>query len=157
MNLKGVFTRDRQPKMAAHFLRERWSRERPAEAIPAEATSVVPASVEQPAAAPPAPVGIAEPILQALASVARRLDGKHPGMNKSVAFHLEGEGIYRLVIENGSCRAEAGDAPSDAVIHLKPEDAVRLISGDLNPMVAVMTGRVKISGDLKALAVLQGL
>lgn len=25
-NLKGVFTRDRQPKLAAHFLRERWSR-----------------------------------------------------------------------------------------------------------------------------------
>ncbi len=24
MNHKGVFTRDRQPKMAAHFLRERW-------------------------------------------------------------------------------------------------------------------------------------
>jgi len=25
MNLKGVFTRERQPKMAAHFLRERWN------------------------------------------------------------------------------------------------------------------------------------
>jgi len=24
MNHKGVFTRDRSPKMAAHFLRERW-------------------------------------------------------------------------------------------------------------------------------------
>jgi len=33
MNHKGVFTRERQPKMAAHFLRERWSQpgsERPA-------------------------------------------------------------------------------------------------------------------------------
>ena len=152
MNLKGIFTRDRQPKMAAHFLRERWSRERPAESIPAMAVSL-----EQPASASANAVGIAEPILQALMSVARRLDGKYPGMNKSVAFHLEGEGIYRLVIENGSCRAEAGNAPSDAVIHLMPEDAVKLINGDLNPMVAVMTGRVKISGDLKALAILQGL
>ena len=25
LNYKGVFTRDRQPKMAAHFLRERWA------------------------------------------------------------------------------------------------------------------------------------
>jgi beta-glucuronidase len=24
MNFKGVFTRDRRPKMAAHFLRSRW-------------------------------------------------------------------------------------------------------------------------------------
>jgi beta-glucuronidase len=26
MNFKGVFTRDRRPKMAAHFLRARWAR-----------------------------------------------------------------------------------------------------------------------------------
>ena len=26
MNHKGVFTRDRRPKMAAHFLRERWTK-----------------------------------------------------------------------------------------------------------------------------------
>jgi len=25
MNMKGVFTRDRRPKMAAHFLRSRWA------------------------------------------------------------------------------------------------------------------------------------
>jgi beta-glucuronidase len=29
MNLKGVFTRDRRPKMAAHFLRSRWVRPSP--------------------------------------------------------------------------------------------------------------------------------
>ena len=28
MNHKGVFTRDRRPKMAAHFLRSRWVQER---------------------------------------------------------------------------------------------------------------------------------
>ncbi len=27
MNFKGVFTRDRRPKMAAHFLRDRWTAE----------------------------------------------------------------------------------------------------------------------------------
>ncbi|MEZ4682571.1 MAG: glycoside hydrolase family 2 TIM barrel-domain containing protein [Caldilineaceae bacterium] len=27
MNLKGVFTRDRRPKMAAHYLREQWNPE----------------------------------------------------------------------------------------------------------------------------------
>jgi beta-glucuronidase len=29
LNLKGVFTRDRRPKMAAHFLRERWANRKP--------------------------------------------------------------------------------------------------------------------------------
>ena len=28
-NKKGLFTRNRQPKMAAHFLRQRWRGERP--------------------------------------------------------------------------------------------------------------------------------
>ena len=27
MNYKGVFTRDRKPKMAAHYLKERWTKE----------------------------------------------------------------------------------------------------------------------------------
>jgi beta-glucuronidase len=30
MNLKGLFTRDRRPKMAAHYLRQRWARAKPA-------------------------------------------------------------------------------------------------------------------------------
>ena len=150
MNHKGVFTRARQPKMAAHFLRERWAN--PGAAFPAQADLSV--TEAQPAAeleARPAP------ILAALEKVARRLDGKHPGMNRVLGFQLEGEGWFRLVIEDGRCRAEAGEGPTDAAIRMKAEDAARLLSGELDPIGAVMTGRVKISGDMKALAILQGL
>lgn len=150
MNHKGVFTRARQPKMAAHFLRERWAN--PGAALPAPAG--LPVTEAQPAVMPEAQPA---PILAALEKVARRLDGKHPGMNRSLGFQLEGEGWFRLVIEDGRCRAEAGEGPTDAAIRMKVEDAARLLSGELDPIRAVMTGRVKISGDMKALAILQGL
>ena len=148
MNHKGVFTRARQPKMAAHFLRERWAKA----AIPAQASA---ASVE---ALPQAePEAQPTPILQALEKVAQRLDGKHPGMNRSLGFELDGEGWFRLVFEDGRCRAEAGEGPTDAAIRMKPDDASRVLSGELNPIAAVMTGRIKVSGDMKALMILQSL
>jgi len=95
MNRKGVFTRDRRPKMAAHFLRERWAE--PAAAAP----------VQEPVSAPTT----AQPdIAEGFAAVARRLDGVHPGMNAAIKFDL-GEGrIYRLVFENGACRVEPGES-----------------------------------------------
>jgi beta-galactosidase/beta-glucuronidase/putative sterol carrier protein len=155
MNLKGVFTRERQPKMAAHFLRERWTAPLPA-AVPAAASIQVAAgpTIESPAA-PQVPDQ--DLVLQALAGIAARLEGKHPGLNRSLGFNLEGEGFYCLVLEDGHCRATAGEAATDATVQLKPADALKILSGDLNPMVAVMTGRVRISGDMKALAILQNL
>jgi|GEM_PF-6978 len=167
MNLKGVFTRDRQPKMAAHFLRERWAATPPGPAAVAEtaplrsqAAPAVPAAPEPlpPApAAPPAPAGSADPVLQALAKIAERLDNKYPGMDRVIGFNLEGAGFYRLIIAQGRARAEAGEAPTDASIRLKPDDAVKVISGELNPVMAVMTGRIKITGDMKALMILQSM
>lgn len=154
MNHKGVFTRARQPKMAAHFLRERWAKggnPTPVDEAPSSAEAAPQAEIQ----------GEDElqgtPILQALEKVARRLDGKHPGMNRVLGFQLDGEGWFRLVFVDGKCRAEAGEGPTDAAIRMKVEDAGLLLSGELNPIAAVMTGRVKISGDMKALAILQSL
>jgi putative sterol carrier protein len=39
----------------------------------------------------------------------------------------------------------------------KLEDAVQMFTGQLNPMVAVMTGKVKLSGDAQAFLILQDL
>ena len=78
-------------------------------------------------------------------------------MNRVLGFQLDGEGWFRLVFVDGKCRAEAGEGPTDAAIRMKVEDAGLLLSGELNPIAAVMTGRVKISGDMKALAILQSL
>ena len=152
LNHKGVFTRARQPKMAAHFLRERWVNT--VDPVP------LPENVSTKEAQPQAGVEAeaqSTPILQALEKVAQRLDGKHPGLNRALGFQLEGEGWFRLLFEDGHCRAEAGEGPTDAAIRMKPEDASRILSGELNPIAAVMTGRIKITGDMKALMILQSL
>ena len=45
----------------------------------------------------------------------------------------------------------------DATVRIKPNDARKVLTGKLKPVVALMTGKVKVEGDLKALGVLQDL
>ena len=140
LNMKGVFTRDRRPKMAAHLLRERWTQ--PKKPVETEKTA-------QPAAETP-------PILSALTAIAEKLDGKHPGTTATLKFDLGDDGIYRLLIEDGRCRAVEGDGAATATLTLQLVDAVKLMTGQLNPMIAMTTGKIKIGGDIKALMLLQG-
>ena len=68
------------------------------------------------------------------------------------------EGVYRLVLAaDGSCRAKEGDGPATATLKMRAEDAAKLLSGQLNPMIAFATGKIKTEGDVRALMVLQGL
>ena len=144
LNLKGVFTRDRRPKMAAHFLRQRLAK--PQAAVTKRETAEVAASeVEQPSFA------------EALAGVAQQLDGKNPGTTATIRFDIEGEGIYRLVIVDGECSVEAGDGKATARVRMKVRDGLKLMTGKLNPVIAFSTGKVKAEGDMSALMVLQGL
>jgi beta-glucuronidase len=144
MNLKGVFTRDRVPKMAAHLLRERWAlSEAPVKADPKRTVSrdtAAELSIEQ--------------ILNRLAN---ELDGKRPGLTKTLKFDLGEEGVYRIVITNGRTRLETGDGEADATMRVKPKDALKIFTGKLNPMIAVTTGKIRLSGDAMAFMVLQEL
>ncbi|WP_461077795.1 SCP2 sterol-binding domain-containing protein [Spirosoma flavus] len=38
--------------------------------------------------------------------------------------------------------------PADCELHISVDNLVRLGTGDLNPMMAVMTGKLKIKGDM---------
>ena len=149
MNRKGVFTRDRRPKMAAHFLRERWAQPT---GVTAAQQGVAPQRAPEPPA-PPQPV-----VPEAFLALAAKLNGKNPGLNAVLKFDL-GEGrLYRFVFESGACRAEAGPGAGEATatVTMQAEDAMKLLRGELNPMVAYMTGKIKIAGDIRALMALQG-
>ncbi|MCD6289419.1 MAG: beta-glucuronidase [Anaerolineae bacterium] len=148
LNLKGVFTRDRRPKMAAHFLRERWT---------------VPSGGEvraQPGAATVIgrrPTADEADFFQALLHIANKLEKRASGASTSLKFDVKEMGIYRLIVGDGMCRVEQGDGEAAATIAMSAEDAMKLLRGEINPMVAVMTGRIRISGDIKALMLLQDL
>lgn len=169
MNLKGVFTRDRRPKLAAHVLREYWTRPgAPAEAPPQAAG--VPVAAEAPpqaagvpivaesVSAAPSPVPVPERNLRTLlADVARRLDGKKPGLTATLKFDFGPDGVYRFVIVDGRVTLEEGEGEAVAWVRMKGATALKIFQGKLNPMAAVVTGQIKVGGDLKALSVLRDL
>jgi acyl-CoA dehydrogenase len=55
-------------------------------------------------------------------------------------IHLDGTG------ESNNVTTEDKDAA--CLVHIKLDDMRALLSGDLNPMMAFMTGKIKVKGDM---------
>lgn len=64
--------------------------------------------------------------------------------------HVDGTGDTNVVTFNE-------DKESDCTIITSPSTLAKLQAGDLNPMMAVMTGKVKIKGDMGVAMKLQSL
>ncbi len=156
MNLKGVFTRDRRPKLAAHALREIWQGAGKTAETAAEPAAAPAAAVSAPSVPSP-PQTEGSPLRSLLEDVARRLDGAKPGLTTTLKFDFDPDGIYRLVIVNGAVTLFEGDGEASAWVSMKTSTAIQLFHGRMNPMAAVVTGRIKVGGDLKALSVLRDI
>ncbi len=144
MNHKGVFTRDRRPKMAAHFLRERWTAQ--------ESTS--PARVHHPGIEQ-APEITTRDALQVLVA---RIREQPPQTHRVIALDIVGAGSYTLIVAGEQSRIEDGlTARADVTLRMSARDAAHMFSGTLNPMVAFTTGKIQVQGDASALAVLASL
>jgi beta-glucuronidase len=144
MNLKGVFTRARQPKLAAHVLREMW-------ALPANDELAPPSSK-----ADANPV-TGEGVQTLMETIARRVDGKKPDLTTTLKFDFYADGIYRFIIDKGACRLEPGDGPAAATMLLRWSDAQRLFAGKMDALVAVATGKIKTKGDARQFLFLQSV
>ena len=77
-------------------------------------------------------------------------------MTATLKFDLGKDKVYRLVFEDGACHAEEGDGDATTTVTMAAEDAVKMLSGELNPMVAFTTGKIRVSGDVSVLMALQG-
>lgn len=62
-------------------------------------------------------------------------------LSRTVKLDLRGEGVIH--VDGGSVTNE--DRPADLVVSVSRADLVRLGKGELDPMRAVMTGRMKLS------------
>ena len=71
----------------------------------------------------------------------RRAAASGEGLSRTVTLDLKGEGYIHL--DGASVVNE--DRPADLVVRISRADLVRLGKGELNPMSAVMTGRMKLS------------
>ena len=81
---------------------------------------------------------------------------KLDGIDQSYRFEIEGEGSWRIAIHACAVTVtEGGSEPADATIRTSGEVFDRIVSGDQNPAMAYMTGKVKVDGDLGAVMKLQ--
>ena len=73
----------------------------------------------------------------------RALDGQE-GLDKSLKLDLRGDGV--VFIEGRSVSNE--DRPADCTVSVSKDDLEALAKGELDPMGALMRGRMRVTGDM---------
>lgn len=90
------------------------------------------------------------------ATIAERYDASAmPGFSTKVQFDLE-DSFYFIAIEDGKCNygTEKTENP-DATVTMTQEDFKAMVSGELNPMMAFMQGKIKVDGNMSTVMKLQ--
>lgn len=81
-------------------------------------------------------------------------------LNASVVFDLSGDtgGVWTVAVADGKVNIQEGasDAPT-ATIKMAAADYEAMTSGSLNPMMAFMSGKIKVDGDLNTVMKFQTL
>jgi putative sterol carrier protein len=73
------------------------------------------------------------------------------GLNAVYQFDLSGEGggKWQVSINNGQCEVkEGGHSAPNTTISMAAQDYLDMVSGKLNPQMAFMSGKLRISGDM---------
>jgi putative sterol carrier protein len=71
------------------------------------------------------------------------------GVDATYLFEVAGEGRWLVEVRDGSVAVtENPTAGADVTFSLSGETFTKLVAGRQNPMVAYMTGKLKISGDI---------
>jgi len=89
-------------------------------------------------------------IAAAVAALNDKLDAS--GFDGTAKFDIAGEGCV-MIDANG---ARAGDEPADVTLSADVDTFQEILSGDLNPTSAFMTGKLSVDGDMGAAMKLAG-
>ncbi len=81
---------------------------------------------------------------------------KSPAIDASIKFDLGGE-IVHLDGKGTSNVVSTENKEADCTISMSSEDFQGMLSGSLNPMMAFMSGKIKIDGDMGVAMKLQSL
>jgi putative sterol carrier protein len=90
----------------------------------------------------------------------RFVANKAVDLTMTVGFDLDGEdgGQWHVIVDKGECEVNQGAADSaNAVIKMTDSDYVDMMTGKLNPMMAFMSGKVKVEGDLNSVMKFQSI
>jgi len=77
-------------------------------------------------------------------------------IGKTLKFDFGGQQIF-IDGSGATNEVNTSNGNADCTLHLSLEDFQRLVKGDLNPMGAVMSGKIKIDGDMSVAMKLQSL
>lgn len=100
-------------------------------------------------------------VAEIFSSMAGNFNAEKAGdLDASVVFDLSGDegGAWTVSIANGACDIQEGasDTPT-ATIKMAAADYEDMTSGKLNPMMAFMSGKIKVDGDLNTVMKFQSL
>jgi len=82
-----------------------------------------------------------------LADITERLRGAlagQPGLEQTLKLDLRGDGVVFI----DGARVCNEDRPADCTVSVSKDDLVALVQGSLDPMSALMRGRMRVSGDM---------
>lgn len=77
------------------------------------------------------------------------------GFDKKVKFDFGDVG--KLLIDGVANKASNDDGPADATVSVSFDDFQKLVQGQLDPMMAFMSQKIKIAGDMSVVMKLQSL
>ena len=101
---------------------------------------------------------MAETVQEFFQTLASRADtSKTAGMNNSYLFDIDGAGVWKVDVRDGSVNVSEGESDADVRISTSEETFEKMISGEQNPTSAYMTGKLKVKGDMGAAMKLQQL
>lgn len=72
-------------------------------------------------------------------------------INATYQFNVTGDtgGTWHIACSQEACQVKAGEIPNpQCIITISDKDLISLVSGQLNPQLAFMTGKLKVKGDL---------
>ena len=91
-------------------------------------------------------------------SLPTRVDSsKIAGMSNSYVFDVEGAGKWKVDVRDGAVTVTEGGDDGDVTLSMTDENFEKMVSRQLNPTTAYMSGKLKVKGDMGAAMKLQKL
>ncbi len=72
------------------------------------------------------------------------------GITNSYLFEIKEVGTWLVAVDDGKMTVTEGDGEADVRIGMSEEIFHKLINGEQNPMRGVMTGKIKVKGNMGA-------
>ena len=79
-----------------------------------------------------------------------KVGDKAAGVTNSYLFEIKDVGTWLVSVDDGKVTVTEGEAEADVRIGMSEEIFHKLVNGEQNPMRGVMTGKIKVKGNMGA-------